>query len=287
MILRRWALFATSVAALLAGPPAVSAGNLSPAATSDPYMPAASLPAVSAINGKIGTFGGSIDTDLALGVFGSLAVPLGQRWGAQIDGMLGTAAGAFYGVGGHLFWRDPSKGLIGAYASYVGWGASKTVPLFGGLGYDVTGADVGKVGLEGEAYLGRVSLEGLAAYQYGTNSGFAGSATAAYYPTDDLRLDVSLRYLQGPGATGAAGVEWAPTRSGLSLFADAAVGGNSVWQVLGGAKWYFSAISKSLIRRHREDDPGNPLPLDVYQTAGDTYCLADVAHVSSFRPEVC
>ena len=276
MAKRHWLLSTTSITALVVGLPvaALAADLSSPAPAYNPYATPASLPAVSAINGKIGTFAGDVSNNFAVGAYGSLAVPLSQQWGAQIDGMFGTAGGAFYGVGGHVFWRDPSQGLIGAYASYVGWGASGTIPVGAPIGgvADFTGANVGKIGIEGEAYLGRVSLEGLAAYQYGTNSGLAGKATVAYYPSDDLRLDLSLRYLQGVGGIGSASVEWAPTESGFTLFADAAVGGNSNWQVLGGAKWYFGGKEKSLIRRHREDDPENSLPLDLYETTGSGHC---------------
>ena len=248
------------------------------AMAADPYsLPAPNtLPAVSALNGKIGVFGGGITSDFTLGATGSLAFPLSDHWGGQVDGLLGSAgSGVFYGVGGHLFWRDPAKGLIGAYASYGGWSASSTVPVSvpsGGVA-DVSGASVGKVGVEGEAYLGRVSLEGLAAYQYGTASGFAGKATAAYYATDNLRLEVSARELAGLGALGGAGFEWQPKdTSRFSVFATGAVGPSSYWQALGGVKMYFGGTAKSLILRQREDDPDNALPDDLYQTIGTGGC---------------
>jgi hypothetical protein len=279
MVKRHWLLSTTSIAALIVGVPgaALAADLSAPALNYDPYVPPSSLPAVSAINGKIGTFIGDVSNDFAFGVDGSLAIPLSERWGAQIDGMVGSAgSAAFYGVGGHVFWRDPSQGLIGAYGSYVGWGTTASVPVGAPIGAiaDITGANVGKIGIEGERYLGRFSLEGLAAYQYGTNSGFAGRATVAYYPTDDLRLDLSLRYLQGIGGIGSAGVEWEPTQAKYSLFANAAVGGNGYWQVLGGARFYFANTQKSLIGRQREDDPENSLPLDLYKTTGAAHCPA-------------
>jgi hypothetical protein len=226
-------------------------------------------PAVSGVNGKVGAFGGSLDDEGAGGVFGSLAVPLGTAFGAQIDGLYGSADGGdFYGVGGHVFWRDPSRGLLGVVASYVSWDSISTVVLSApdNTVIDFTGADVGKVGIEGEAYLGRVSLEGLLAYQFGTETGIAGRTTVAFYPTDDLRLDLSLRHLEGAGFSGSAGVEWAPPAAlGLSLFADASVDEDSDWSAFGGVKLYLSGEQKSLIRRHREDDPeGLVLPEDLY-----------------------
>ncbi len=129
-----------------------------------------SLPAVSQTNGKLSAFGGSQDGGI-FGVTGALTAPLGHDFGLQVDGMVGSGKGAaFYGVGGHVFWRDPAKGLLGLYGSYVSWGTSSTVSATSPLGgvADVIGADVGKIGIEGAAYLGRFSLEGLAAYQFGT-----------------------------------------------------------------------------------------------------------------------
>ena len=190
------------------------------------------LPAVSGVNGKLSAFGG-IDglpninfgkKNAALfGVTGSFSMPLGHAYGLQVDGMVGSGRGAaFYGVGGHLFWRDPAKGLVGVYGSYVNWDALTAAP-FPFVG--VAGADVGKIGAEGAAYLGRFSLEGLAAYQFGKFDGFAGKALLAYYPTDNFRIDGGIRYMDGPGAMGVVDAEWQPhSGSGLSFYAKGSFG---------------------------------------------------------------
>lgn len=228
------------------------------------FAPAGSLPAVSGPNGKLSAFGGGQDGGI-YGVEGSFTVPLGFPYGFQIDGMVGSGKGAaFYGVGGHLFWRDPAKGLLGLYGSYVSWDVNSGV--IGSIG----GADVGKVGVEGEAYLGRFSLEGLATYQFGTFDGFAGKALLAYYPADNLRLDGGIRYLEGPGAIGMVNAEWQPhAGSGLTLYASGSFG-SDYSQALGGLRYYFGDTGKSLIRRHREDDPvttgGSSLPGDLYES---------------------
>ena len=149
---------------------------------------------------------------------------------------------------------------MGIYGSYVSWG------LNSGISGSIGGSDVGKVGVEGEAYLGRFSLEGLAAYQFGTFSGFSGKAMVAYYPTDQFRLDAGVRYLQGPGAIGLVDAEWQPRiGSGLTLYGSGAFG-NGHTQVLGGLRYYFGDPNKSLIDRHRQDDPGNALPGDLYES---------------------
>ncbi len=223
----------------------------------DPLVVPTSLPAVSQVNGKLSAFGGDQDGTL-FGVEGSLSVPLGFAYGLQVDGLVGSGQGAaFYGVGGHLFWRDPSRGLIGLYTSYVSWDLSHSNGTIGGI-------DVGKVGVEGEAYLGRFSVEAGANYQFGTFDGFAGRALLAYYPTDNFRIDGGVRYLEGIGTIGMVDAEWRPHETkGLSLYASGSFGDNSYSQVVGGLRYYFGDSGKSLIRRHREDDPNNILKHDV------------------------
>ena len=266
---RHWLLSTTCLCAVAAFGPAQAADL---PAVSDGYSPMAvpsSLPAVSRMNGKLSAFGGSQDGGL-FGVTGSLSVPLGTAYGLQIDGMAGSGRGAaFYGVGGHLFWRDPARGLVGLYASDVSW------DLRNGL---TTGDDVGKVGVEGEAYLGRVSLEGRAAYQFGTHTGFAGKALLAYYPTDNLRLDGGVRYLEGPGAIGMVDAEWQPhVGSSWTVYGSGSFGDNYT-QALGGLRYYFGDPGKSLIRRHREDDPGDTLHDDLNATtgSGSTFDVSDI-----------
>lgn len=275
-------LSTVSVVALLSAVPALGADIY---ALSDPSR----MPAVSAPNGKLGAFAGAIGGDFGAGVTGSLAVPLHDQWGAQIDGMAGAADSAgLWGVGGHLFWRDPSKGLVGLTGSWVSWGKSETeiLPLgeFDDTNQlrDITGADVGTVGVEAEAYLGRVSLEGAAGVQFGDNSGFQGRATLAYYATDDLRLSIGASVLAGRGAALRAGAEWAPAGETFSLFANAAAASSDNWSATGGVKFYFGAPQKSLIDRHRQDDPENMLPDDLYSIVGDNYCPVDHVMLDGF-----
>lgn len=231
---------------------------------------AQTLPAVSGVNAKVGAFGSSLGDESAGGAFIGLALPLGHRFGAQIDGIVGMQEGgdAFQGVAGHLFWRDPSRALFGIYASHLRWDGVS-------LGGITGGAEVNKVGLETQLYLGRVSLEGLAGYQFGSDTGLVAKGTIAYYPRDDLRLHVGVTHYEGPGLAGFAGLEWAPLRgSGLSLFADVGVDENSDLRSLAGVKFYFSREDKSLIRRHREDDPDVDLPGDLFQAKQGRPCPA-------------
>lgn len=248
---------ASILALIVAATTAVSGTALA----TDPGAPRAVLPAVSGANAKFGTFGASLDDETSAGAFAALTFPLGHNFGLQVDGVMGDGSGgSFHGFGGHLFWRDPSRGLFGMYASYVRWN-SETF-------YDdiwVTGAKVGKIGAESHLYLGPLTLEGIGAYQFGTETGFAGKATMAYYPRENLRLYAGVSHLEGPGSTTFTGVEWAPSDRGLSLFADLGFNEDNDTRVMAGLKFYLANEDKSLIRRHREDDPEIDLPGDLFK----------------------
>ncbi len=265
-------LLSCSVIALLAGGALAHADGLN-----DPLSAPApgSLPAVSGINGKIAAFGGEVEDEGLGGIMGSVTVPIGERFGLQIDGMAGSANDSFYGVAGHLFWRDPSIGLFGVYGSYAEWDYRRTDPaviLRNGV-IDTIGADVGRIGIEGQLYLDRFSLEGIAGFQSGSLDGTFGKATLAFYATDNLRFDVSVAG-SDYGTTNSVGVEWAPgLDSPVSFFADGTFSSDDQ-RVFGGVKFYLAAEQKSLIRRHREDDPENELPFDLFQIVGGEHCPA-------------
>src|SRR5580658_8279956 len=95
---------------------AVSAADLS-MYTKAPDATFAPAPAVDAFNGKVESYGGSIDGKSMYGATGSFTVPLSGQFGAQIDGNVGSLDGDTIGsVAGHWFWRDPSRALLGVYA---------------------------------------------------------------------------------------------------------------------------------------------------------------------------
>jgi hypothetical protein len=254
----RAALFTSSslLSLVVALQSAVAADAVSPYAVPYPTSHAA----VSAPNGKFGAFGGSIDGLTGWGIDGAYSVPLTQQWGAQIDGLAGTGGGdAFWGAAGHLFWRDPTVGLLGLYGSWVAWSNA--------------GANVSKVGIEGQMYNGRFTLGGNIVEQGGTFSGLAGEADLSYYAGDNFRLDGGYRFLQGIGGVGSVGAEWLPNNNGFGLFATGNFGQSGYSTVLGGLKFYTGA-PKSLIGRDRQDDPPVALPLDLFQqpVSAETTC---------------
>jgi hypothetical protein len=255
-----------SLAALVVGAPALAADV--------DFSQASGLPAVSTINGKLGVFAGTAGGVFIPGIVGSLSLPAGHQYGLQLDGLVATSGGdGAYGIGGHFFWRDPAQGLLGLYAGYVHRDFGTTITI---NGFDATGEGTGKVGLEGEWYMDNLSLEGFAGYQFGTNTGFAGRGTVAFYPNPDLRLDLSVRHLVGPGVIGSVGLEWQPPATSMSLFADAGVSQNAGTYGQFGIKFYAGAGQKSLIQRHREDDPSVDLPHDLFGIIGDGVCPAGV-----------
>jgi len=280
MSFRNWCLSTTAVVGLATwsfAPGIAIAADL-PAFEPAAAPPADSLPAVSSINFKIDGFGGYSQTEnVDGGIFGgsgSVTVPLGERFGAQLDGMAASLDGDFVGgVGGHLFWRDPSTGLLGAYGSYVT--------------RDGSGIDAWRLGAEGELYLGQLSLEAIVGYE-GVDAPAAISvddsnlfavADAAYYVTDDFRVAVGYRHVLGLHV-GAAGFEYQLPYdfvSGMSIFAEGRIGEDDYAGVWGGLRFAFGGEDKSLIRRHREDDPRNRLPDDLF----------DIAMPVGEVPEIC
>ncbi len=216
--------------------------------------PPGALPAVSGLNFKLEGAGGTFNGSGAGYGAGAIAVPLGQRFGLQLDAIAGARGDdIFLGGAAHLFWRDPSIGLLGLYGSIS--------HIDGTPQYSTNtkpGANVVKAGVTGELYLGQFSLEGLFGWETGDiKSRFFDKADIAFYPTDDWRVSVGHRYDNGRNV-GAAGTEFQlplDMGSGMSLFAEGRYGQGNYKAAFGGVKFYFGAGDKSLIRRHREDDP--------------------------------
>jgi hypothetical protein len=216
-----------------------------------------SLPAVSEINGKLESFGGEYASESLGAVAGSISIPLDRRYGLQLDGLAGSSGGdSIFGIGAHLFWRDPAIGLLGVYGDHVHWEA------FGGQ-------QVSRLAVEGELYRGRFSLEGMIGAEFGESEDRMFSrSNIAFYPHEDFRLSVGHRYLGGDLAL-ALGAEWQVAPRGVALFAEGLVGDETGNSILGGLRIYFGRQDKSLIRRHREDDPVNDLKSAAQSLVGN------------------
>ena len=211
------------------------------------------LPAVDGINARFSVAKSFDETEILWGE-GSLTIPLGHRFGLQLDvGAVELEAGMFdipiYGASVHFFWRDPARGLIGVYADTI------HITDFGGFG----GINFHGVALETEQYWDRVTFEN----HLGINDGdyidpaFFSRSTIAYYPLDALRLHVGHVYGRDHH-TFTLGGEWGLgtiRHAATSLFVDSTISEGGDMAALTGFRVYLGRSNKSLIRRHREDDP--------------------------------
>lgn len=215
-----------------------------------------SLPAVSEINGKIAAAGGALDNDGVYLLDGSLSLPITHDFGVQFDGLIGTVDGdGVGGAGAHVFWRDPSVGLVGLYGSGI-------------VNTAATNYTLGNVGAAGSLYFGQFSVDAVVGAQFADirETEVFGSIGGSYYPVDDLRLYGAYRHWLGRNE-GAFGFEWQlPGQSddamNFALFADGRLRNGDDF-ALAGVRVYFGS-QKSLIRRHREDDPTSILQADLF-----------------------
>ena len=203
------------------------------------------------------------------GAMGTISVPLAHSFGAQVD--LGSGAFGNRPLGyatGHLFWRDPDKGLIGAYGSgllygnNVGRGVWTAAGEFESYLGKFTGRAV--LGVQGASSY-TAGLNPFEVYSYGGRSAFTTPdyftdiVSATFYPIDDLALSVGHIYSFGRNAvTGEVEYLLPQFRGGniaLSAFVSAAYGWNNSSNIMAGIRIYFGNHDKTLIRRQREDDP--------------------------------
>jgi hypothetical protein len=249
-------------------------------AKAPPYTketPSIFAPAVDGFNAKVEGLGGYENNKPLYGSHGAFALPLGYQYGAQVDGAAGSFDGRFFGnVGGHLFWRNPTQGLLGVYTDYTHYDSR------------VGGVNVGRAAAEGEYYLGRWTLSAITGVEFGNSvTGIVGSeiqsyniktrffdaATVAYYLNPNFQVYAGHRF-QGGKHSGALGAEWGFSAGrGImgSLFAEGRLGSETNRGIFGGLKFYFGQHDKTLIRRHREDDPGFvPSSINTINNSGTT-----------------
>jgi hypothetical protein len=127
-------------------------------------------PAVDGVNGKLDGYGGSIASMRIFGVNGSLSLPVSGQYGVQFDGNIGSLDSSKFAAGaGHWFWRNPSQMLVGVYASETYW------DRFGGV-------DVTQVAGEGEYYLGKFTVQGIAGVEFGNSVSSSATSTSIVPP---------------------------------------------------------------------------------------------------------
>ena len=219
-------------------------------------------PAVSAINARIEGAFGSNDGDGFGHVAGAITLPIGERFGFQVDGLI-RFGNDQTDIGGaaHLFWRDPDKGLVGLYASYMQFNRDNP-DIFVAKAFGVD-SSVARVGLEAEAYFGDFSIIGVAGWQQsdiGEGKGTSKETNPfadidfAYYATDDLRLTAGYRY-DGFDSFGVVGAEYKFASSASAKIEGQF--GEDTSRVWAGLTFHIGGNdpNKSLKGRQREDDP--------------------------------
>lgn len=292
-------LSSISLAAFMVSMPAFAADVLNEEQFEERFSGAA----VSALNAKIevGKFHVGFDDDNNFGplglenstgyfVQGAVSAPLVGQFGIQIDaGMMDGDADVNIGgdvdinaraIGAHLFWRDPSKGLLGIYAAYSDY-------EIGNLDVDNT-----RVGVEGEAYMDRLTLKGFVGKDFtdyetfGNEDYVAASAGVDYYLTDNFMVGVGVDHSFETTAF-TAGFEWMGDTGGVSpaLFTDVAFNDGDT-TVMAGLKVYLGQEGKSLIRRHREDDPGINLFDNISALGSCVAGLGGLKKGSTMKPAV-
>ncbi len=216
----------------------------------------AAEPAVSGFNGKL-SLETSTTTDDVLGnndanlLSGSVTMPLGERFGFQLDGVVGSNnSDDVAGIGGHLFWRDPSVALVG-----LTFGVADI-----DRGSAATDQKLRQIGAELEYYIDDFTVYASLGRQTGDNvlEGTYGSLGLGWYATENLALSLDFSSNPDTDFISTLGVEWQPAfnaANNVSIFADASVGSDDFESFGVGFRMYFGGSGTTLAGRHRFDDP--------------------------------
>ncbi|MES9906482.1 MAG: hypothetical protein ABW168_27850 [Sedimenticola sp.] len=198
-------------------------------------------PAVDGFNGKLEVDGGTVGGDGAGFIAGSVTAPLGERFGLQLDGAVGEVDNNdANGLAAHLFYRDPERYMVGLTATTVRYRSQ----------------DVDRLGIEGELYRDQWTV-GAA---LGEQSGDLGTDAyygldLKYYPNQDFALNASIDGYDNDQML-SLGAEW-QAKPGWSVLVAGGTGDGDDY-VMVGVRLYLGK-NKTLMGRHRQDDPENPL----------------------------
>jgi hypothetical protein len=179
------------------------------------------------------------------GLGAKATIPLGERFGAQLD--LGVASDQYYGAGLHLFARDPSMGLVGI----VGSAESQ---------YGVT---MNRIGAELEYYVSdNFTVAARVGYQGGgaPNGGF-GRLDVKFYADPNLALSAGVE-AQPSFVMGRVGLEWRPALDalpGMSVTADANATSAGNYRATFGLHFQVGGSTDSILSRDRKSDPSSAI----------------------------
>jgi hypothetical protein len=208
-------------------------------------------PAVSVLNFKVTAQAGDVEDEGAWLGLAQVTAPLGHAWGLQGEaGVFDFDGDTAWGLAGHAFTRDPAQYLVGAFGAYASSDA-----------FDI---DVGRIGIEGEYYLERITLAANTGYQFGDSfidDTWFGEVAATWYADDDFGITGGAAF-DDEIVIGHFGLEWLVGRGsslpGLALRGDIYMGDNEYDAVMGGITYYFGQDA-TLKDRHRKQDPDSAL----------------------------
>lgn len=292
---------------------------------------ASTKPAVDGVNGKVDVFGGagqsnalSVSSISALspyvqnpsanwnaigGALGTITVPISHQFGAQIDlgsGAFGNKANG--SAAGHLFWRDPEQGLVGVYGSgiYSTRANGRTMWNAAGEFEKYIGNWTGKalIGIQGFGFNTTYSSFYGKPSTFSQPDRFFDKVSLSYYPIPDLAFTVGHIYSKNTNGVNGEIEYIAPQFRGGEIapaaYVTATYGWNNASVVMAGIRVYFGNHDKSLIQRHREDDPishgnisqqGSSRLLSASEenaisAAARAYILGNSAKVSNYEPQI-
>ena len=228
----------------------------------DPTPISEQAPAVDGYNFKFAVVGGAFQRNV-LGTasnamfVGSVAAPLSfidDSFGVQVDAAIGQYDSSFSSAaaGLHIFWRDPSRGMIGAYGDWA----------------YLNPEHAGRVGAEFAIYDGRWTLDVMAGLAIGqqVETNFVDEVDLSYYIDDNTRASIGHRWISRGHVANVSFEHMIGDGQykGWSVFGEAEIGEDNYKAGWGGLRYSFGTGSWStLIERDRIGDPTVRIPRNL------------------------
>ncbi|MDE1151519.1 MAG: hypothetical protein PW788_03185 [Micavibrio sp.] len=220
----------------------MSVATAAQAAESAQAPAAYSNAAVANPNFDLSTGAAIIDHDAKAIISGTATVPIGNSFGAQLDGSEALGEGLNRGgLAGHIFYRDPSKYLLGATA------------MWSRVGSD----DITRVGPEAEGYWGDFTARLAGGWQSDDDddTGYI-NTRLSYYVTDNIVVAAGAGAFSNNRSAGLD-AEWQPDAVPFSVFAAAGDTNESDGYGILGVRLPLGSQGVTLKDRQRRYDPPN------------------------------
>ena len=257
------------------------------AAILDPTPVAEQMPAVDGINFKAsvvsGVIGGYANHMFLASV--STPIPYFSQFGVQVDAGIGNYRSGYTSAASalHIFWRDPSVGMIGIYGDYA----------------YVNPEHAGRMGGEFSWYNGPWTVDVFAGVQFGQYvlTEFVDEVDLTYYFNSNFKGSVGHRLISR-GHVANLSFEYMPelgASNGWSIFGEVEAGEDDYYAGWLGLRYSFGTSSaKSLIERDRQADPIVRIPRNLASVTrcGDIqdparYHKAWNGFETEYRPHLC